>query len=75
MERGGAQLISEMIAVVCIRGTFDQLELLTDSGKLSPEVRTEIVVALKEAPLPGLIIRNAFLGEQAFARLSHEEMK
>ncbi len=51
-----------MIAVVCIRGTFDQLELLTDSGKLSPEVRTEIVVALKEAPLPGLIIRNAFLG-------------
>jgi len=75
LQRGGAILVTEMIAVVGLRGSYDQLEILVGTGKLSPEVRSEVAVALKEAPPIQLSLHNAFLGEQAFARIGYDELK
>ena len=75
LQRGGSILVTEMIAVVGLRGSYDQLEILAGTGTLSPETRAEVVAVLKEGPPIQLPLRNAFLGEQAFMRIAFEELR
>jgi hypothetical protein len=74
LQRGAATLVEQMIAVVVLKGTYQRLEMLADSGNLSPEVRASVANALREAPELPDTFRNAFLGEQMFARHYVEDM-
>ncbi|HEX2853728.1 MAG TPA: hypothetical protein VHO24_10860 [Opitutaceae bacterium] len=64
LQTAGSSLVTQMIALVCVQGTYDQLEVLADSGRLSPAMRSLIATALTDAPLPPVIFHNAFVSEQ-----------
>lgn len=73
LQQGSTMLVSQMIAVVVLKGTYQRLEMLADAGRLSPVMRTDVAGALREAPPLPTALRNAFLGEQMFARSYIEE--
>ncbi len=74
-ERGGALLVTAAVAVAIQRRTYNQLELLVASGKLSPASRASIAGVLKEAPPLSLVFDHAYLGEEAFARTGMDVLK
>ena len=75
LQQGGNALVTEMIAIVCLRGTYTRLEHLLDISALSATSRAEIVDILKKAPSIQLCIKNAFMGEHYVARSSADLMK
>lgn len=75
LQRGGSSLMTEMIALVCVRTTYEHLETLAYAGRLSPALRSEIAATLREAPLPPAIFKNAFLGEEIVFRSAHDSAK
>jgi hypothetical protein len=68
LQRGGSTLITQMIAMVCVRGTYQRLDQLVAAGKLSSGVRREIAAVLARAPDPGVVFKNACIGEKQFGR-------
>jgi hypothetical protein len=74
LQRGGNALVTEMIAIVCLRGTYSRLEHMLKTSALSATSKTEIVRVLEEAPPIQLCIKNAFKGEHYVARSSADLM-
>lgn len=73
LQKRGALLVTEMIAVVCLKGTYQRLVLIAQNSRLSNEVRKELIVCLQEATPTEEAIEKAFMGEQLFAWLSFNE--
>ncbi|MDB6094046.1 MAG: hypothetical protein JWM32_1608 [Verrucomicrobia bacterium] len=70
LQRGASTLVNEMVALACVKLTYEHLEALLKSGLVSAQARAELAIVLREAPGPALILHQAFLGESVFARES-----
>ncbi len=68
LQRGGNLLVTQMIAVVLLRHTYEQLDRLVGTGSLSPETRSKVKNVLSEAPSMELVFHHAFMGEIVFQR-------
>jgi hypothetical protein len=75
LQSAGTNLVSQMIPVVLLKGTYQRLELIADVPSLSSQTRKDILAALTEAPSIKLAFTNAFLGEQIIARESMDSMR
>ncbi len=75
LQRGGNLLVTQMIAVVLLRHTYEQLDRLVGTGSLSPETRSKVKNVLSEAPSMELVFHHAFMGEIVFQRLAIRETK
>jgi hypothetical protein len=68
LQRGGVGFLTESIAIIGTKGTYEGLERLINSGKLSPQSRSAIADALRQAPSIQLLIHQSFLGEEITGR-------
>lgn len=70
LQRGGFFLVTEMVALVGVKGTYDQLGRLIKSGRLSPQSRAAIAAALIDAPPLQLVFHHVFVGEEFMVHIS-----
>lgn len=67
LQRAGTTLGTQFLATMNLKGTYEQLALLLDSGKPSPDARDLIALVLRRAPPVRRGIDLAFLGEELTA--------
>lgn len=72
LKRSGMNMLTQMIAIVFLKGTQERLRLLAETGKLSETTRAELLSVLENAPPISLTFKNMFQGEQIFARATFE---
>jgi hypothetical protein len=68
LQKGGTSLLNQMIASACVKGTYERLELIAESGSVPAPTRAAVVAALREAPPVTSNIALVFLGEDISAR-------
>lgn len=68
LQRGGSTLVTQMIASVLTKNSYESLGLLLDSGTLSDQLKMEIAGVLRQAPSIRQNLALAFIGEEIYAR-------
>jgi hypothetical protein len=75
VHQAGTNLVTQMIAVVCLKGTYNQLDSILEKNKVSQATKAEIASILREAPPVAVGIGNAFTGERYFFRTEMDRLR
>jgi hypothetical protein len=75
LQRAGTLLVTQMIASVLVKGTYERLELLVSEGTPTAAAKVRVAAVLRQAPPVPQNIALAFLGEDLFMRSALARMK